>query len=188
MRRTYYEDLGIPSRASRKAIEMAFWRWQGRRLAGQPEADARRRAEEAYMTLADPEKRRDYDRLLGLESHPAWTPSSPHRARASFERAEEMIKRGRNRRAVALLRRAVALDPGSATYRSHLGLLVARTGGSLREAAAHCRRAYEESPHERAIALNFAMICEMNGLHRRASGLRRRAKCLSWSPPCPPRR
>ncbi len=172
MRKTYYEDLGIHASAGRKAIETAFW------TAGQRSDEARGRAEEAYMTLADPGKRRDYDRLLGLGSHPAWTPASPRRARAFFERAVAMGKRGRNRRAAALLRRAVALDPGSAACRSLLGLLVARTGGSLREAAAHCRGAYEKSPHEKEVVINYALICEMTGLHRRAAGLRRRARRL----------
>ena len=179
MRRTYYEDLGIPANASRKAIEMAFWRWQGRSPAGGWSAEERRRAEEAYLTLTDPGRRRDYDRLLGLGSHPAWTPAYSRRARAFFQRAVAMAKRGRNRRAVALLRRAVVLDPGSAACRSLLGLLVARTGGSLREAAGHCRGAYEESPCEKAVVINYAVICEMTGLHTRAAGLRRRAKHLS---------
>jgi hypothetical protein len=179
LRRTYYEDLGVPSGASRKAIEMAFWRWQGRGPAGGLSAGARRRAEEAYMTLADPGKRRDYDRLLGLGSHPAWTPSSSHRAGALLQRATAMAKRGRNRRAVFLLRRAVALDPGNAACRSLLGLLVARTGGSLCEAAGHCRGAYERSPREKAVVVNYAVVCEMTGLPRRAAGLRRRARHLS---------
>jgi len=90
-----------------------------------------------------------------------------------------MAKRGRNRRAVAFLRRAVALDPGSAACRSLLGLLVARTGGSLREAAGHCRGAYERSPHQKEVVINYAAICEMTGLRKRAAGLRERAKSLS---------
>ena len=179
MRRTYYDDLGIPSSASRKAIEMAFWRWQERSSAGGRSVEARRRAEEAYLTLAEPARRRNYDRLLGLESHPAWTPVSSRRAGALLRRAMAMAKRGRNRRAVALLRRAVSLDPGSAACRSLLGLLVARTGGSLCEAAGHCRGAYEKAPHEKAVVVNYAAICEMTGLRKRAAGLRRRAKRLS---------
>ena len=179
MRRTYYDDLGIPSSASRKAIEMAYWRRQGRSPAVGWSAEARRRAEEAYLTLADPEKRRGYDRLLGLGSHPAWTPASSRRAGSFLQRAEAMAKRGRNRRALSLLRRAVALDPGNTACRSLLGLLVARTGGSLREAAVHCRGAYERAPHEKEVVVNYAAICEMTGLHKRAAGLRQRAKSLS---------
>ena len=118
MRRTYYEDLGVPASAGRKAIEMAFWRWQGRSSPSGLSTEERRRAEEAYLTLADPKRRRDYDRLLGLGSHPAWTPASSRRAAAFSARAAAMATSGRNRRAVALLRRAVALDPGSAACRS----------------------------------------------------------------------
>jgi curved DNA-binding protein CbpA len=179
MRRTYYDDLGIPSSASRKAIEMAYWRQQGKAPAVGRSAESCRRAEEAYLTLADPEKRRSYDRLLGLGSHPAWTPSSSRRAASLLRAAAAMAKRGRNRKALPLARRAVALDPGNAACRSFLGLLVARTGGSLREAAGHCRGAYERSPHEKEIVVNYAAICEMTGLHKRAAGLRQRAKGLS---------
>ena len=90
------------------------------------------------------------------------------------------MKRGDHRGALKLARRAAALDPGCALYWSALGLLVARSGGCLREAVRHGQRGYELEPAERRVALNLAALYEKAGLHKRALKLRRDHR---WSLP-----
>lgn len=182
-RTTCYADLGVPRSASQKEIETALWLWRERWRRGDALEERLRKAEQAYLTLSDPCRRRAYDRLLGVSRHPAWKEERPRRtvaARKVFRRCQALMRRGDDEGALRMARRAAALDPGCALYWSALGLLVARSGGCLREAVRHGQRGYELEPAERRIALNLAAIYEKAGLRKRALRLRRDHK---WSLP-----
>jgi tetratricopeptide (TPR) repeat protein len=175
-RATFYADLGVSRDASQKEVETAFWRRREMWRRGQESEDNLRKAEQAYLTLSDPRRRLSYDRLLGVSRHPAWADDRPPRrvsARRLFRRCRSLMKRGDHRGALKLARRAAALDPGCALYWSALGLLVARSGGCLREAIRHCQRGHELEPAERRVALNLATLYEKAGLRKRALKLRR---------------
>jgi curved DNA-binding protein CbpA len=173
VRQNYYQDLGISPAASRKEVERAFWIRQRQCRCGSGSADARRRIEEAYLTLSDPPRRRDYDRRLGCRLHPAWKDGSRETARVMFRNSMLMLEGGREERALASLRRAVNLDPRNALYLSYLALLTARSGGSLGQAVRYGQEALERAPGDRGIALNLAVILEMAGMRRRARRIRR---------------
>ncbi len=175
-RRTCYSDLGIPEGASRKEIERAFWdrQRQGGEAAGGPEA--LQRAERAYLTLSDPERRRMYDRRLGKARHPAWDQSAPMAARETFGRCLQLMARKEHGRALRMAKRAVSLDPACPLYRSCMALLMARTGASVQEALRQGRAAWEQDPRDRRIALNLAALYETAGMRKRARSLRRRWK------------
>jgi Flp pilus assembly protein TadD len=172
-RQSYYHDLGIRPGASRKGIERAFWLWQERCRLSHIPSDASRRAEEAYLTLSDPRRRRDYDRRLGCEEHPAWKKVSRGTARVFFRQGLHMMKRRRHTRALDFVRRSVTLDPYNALYLSYLGLLTARTGGCLRKATRCAQEAFERSPSEARIADNLASTLELAGMPKRARKIRR---------------
>lgn len=176
VRRSYYHDLGIRPGASRKIVERAFWLWQQRCRRSRFPSDACRRAEEAYLTLSDPSRRRDYDRRLGWEDHPAWRKVYRGSARVFFSRCQHMMKRRRYAGALDSVRRSVTLDPYNALYLSYLGLLTALTGGCLRKAARCAQEAFERSPGETRIADNLATILEMAGMPKRARKIRRRSR------------
>jgi curved DNA-binding protein CbpA len=173
VRQNYYQDLGISPAASRKEVERAFWVRQRQCRNGSGSADLRRRIEEAYLTLSDPPRRRDYDRRLGCRLHPAWERGSRETARVMFRNAMVMLEEGREERALASLRRAVNLDPRNAPYLSYLALLTARKGGSLGQAVRYGQEALDRAPGDRAIALNLAAVLEMAGMNRRARRIRR---------------
>jgi len=182
-RATFYADLGVSRGASQKEIETAFWRRREKWRRGEESEENLRKAEKAYLTLSHPPRRRAYDRLLGVGRHPAWTDEQPAMrvsARRLFRRCRSLMKRGDHRGALKLARRAAALDPGCALYWSALGLLIARSGGCLREAVRHAQRGYELEPAERRVALNLAAIYEKAGLRKRALKLRRNH---GWSLP-----
>jgi Flp pilus assembly protein TadD len=84
-----------------------------------------------------------------------------------------MLEGGREKRALASLRRAVKLDPRNALYLSYLALLTARSGGSLGQAVRYGQEALEREPGDRGIALNLAVVLEMAGMHMRARRIRR---------------
>jgi curved DNA-binding protein CbpA len=173
LRQNYYQDLGISPAASRKEVERAFWVRQRQCRSGIGGADLRRRIEEAYLTLSNPPRRRDYDRRLGCRLHPAWESGSRETARVMFRNAMVMLEGGREERALASLRRAVRLDRGKALYLSYLALLTARRGGALGEAVRYGQEALERAPGDREIALNMAAILETAGMNRRARRIRR---------------
>jgi tetratricopeptide (TPR) repeat protein len=182
-RTTCYADLGVSRSASQKEIETALWRWREKWRRGEALEENLRKAEQAYLTLSDSHRRRAYDRLLGINRHPAWVEERPRRsvtARKVFRRCRALMKRGDDQGALTLARRAAALDPGCALYWSALGLLVARSGGCLREAVRHGQRGYELEPAERRVALSLAAIYEKAGLRKRALRLRRDHR---WSLP-----
>lgn len=175
-RQSYYHDLGIRPGASRKVVERAFWLWQERSRRSHIPNDVRRRAEEAYVTLSDSRRRRDYDRRLGCEEHPAWKKVSRGTARVFFRQCLLMMKRRRYPRALNFVRRSVTLDPYDALYLSYLGLLTARTGGCLRKATRYAQEAFERSPGEARIADNLASTLELAGMPKRARKIRRRSR------------
>lgn len=174
MKRTYYQDLGVPWRATQKEIEKAYWGWQEERRARGTVDSAARRAEEAYRTLSEPGRRRSYDRLVDGRYHPAWIETFPGPAQEAYERCLALEREGRRRQALTSARRAVQLDPHSPVYRSHAGLLTAKSGGSIGEALRQGRLAHEQDPRSRSIALNLAAIYDIAGFRKRAARLRRR--------------
>lgn len=97
---TYYTLLDIPSEATAQEIEAAYWRQRERysseRVAGLDEeiwrvAEARTTdLEHAYTILADPSRRRDYDRRIGVA--PTIAGHAPNRA--GISRRELMMAAG----------------------------------------------------------------------------------------------
>ena len=172
-RPTCYQDLGLTPSAARKDVERAFWRRQEecRRRGG--DEGLRRRIEEAYLTLSDPVRRREYDRRIGCSRHPAWSGAGERRAAELLRRCREHLEGGREKAALANVRRAIAADPGNARSLSYLGLLTARSGGQMRRAVDCAQNAHRMMPGDRTIALNLAAVLDMAGMSRRARRIRR---------------
>lgn len=172
VRRTHYEELGISTSATQKQVERAFYL----RRKGGGRAALSGRVDAAYAILSDPQRRRAYDRRIGCSPHPAWVDASPVEAKEVFERGLDLFRKGRCARALPYVRHAVALDPRKPLYGSYLALLIAVTGGNLRDAVRLGRRAWEHEPGSRPVAMNLAAVYEIAGLARRAGRIRRAAR------------
>lgn len=171
-REGHYGALGVPPAAAPRQIELAFRAWRERLAAGTAGVDAFRRAEGAYHVLASSESRARHDRQLGLAPHPAWTAGRDRAAGVCLRRALRELERGRAERARLLLSWAVSRCPDDPDARSYLALALARTGGSLHEAARHGRFAIERRPREAAFFFNLAEVYAAAGLRARACAVR----------------
>ena len=172
----HYEALGVSVGASQRAIELAFARWRQLLGAGRAEAEAFRRAEDAYHVLSAPDSRARHDRQLGLSPHPAWARERERDARALCRRAVRHLSQGNHDAARPLLERAALLSPGDPLARSYLGLAMARARHDLHEAARHGEFAVERRPAEPAFLFNLQEIYTAAGLTGRAL----RARALAW--------
>jgi curved DNA-binding protein CbpA len=101
------------------------------------------RVTEAYLTLSETEKRKEYDR-----QRPSWRlPAVPAVSRAEeaqrlYERARALVAAEQFHAAIELLREAVRTTP-KADYLAMLGLLQTKNPLWLRSAEEHLRRAVE---------------------------------------------
>lgn len=172
----HYGALGVPSSATPRQIELAFRAWGERLAAGRESAAAYRRAESAYYVLACAEARDRHDRQLGLHPHPAWRASRGPGAGVSVRRALRDLGEGRAGRARVLLGRAVLDAPEDPLARSYFAVALARSGGSLHEAARHGRYAVQRRPHEAAFLFNLAEVYAVAGFRARALATR----LLGW--------
>lgn len=179
----HYAALGVGSDASPAAIERAFARWAVRLRAGEVDAEAFGRAESAYHVLADRASRARHDRQLGLRGHPAWEGPRGRAARTAARRAVACLACGRAETARVLLEKAAAGAPDDPQVRSYLAVALARTRGSLHEAARHGEYAVERRPREAAFLFNLAEVYAAAGLlgrslRMRAAGWRELARTL----------
>jgi hypothetical protein len=170
----HYGALGVQPSASPRLIEQAFLAWGDRLARGLESLAAYRRAESAYHVLATPDSRARHDRQLGLLTHPAWAGGRDRAARDCIRQGLRELGRGSAGRARPLLERAVSLDPRDPQARSYLALALARTGGSLHEAARLGRLAIERRPREAAFYFNLAEVYSTAGLRTRAFAIRAR--------------
>ncbi|MCZ7650787.1 MAG: DnaJ domain-containing protein [Thermoanaerobaculia bacterium] len=125
----------------------------------------------AYLTLADGERRREYDRQhgLGLEALSVEPREGARReerreiARDYFERALAYEARDEIHFAIEMLSLATTADPTRSQYFLHLGRLQARNPNWLRRAATSYLRGIELSPREIGPRLELAAILEKLG-------------------------
>ena len=128
--RDHYEMLGVARDASLADIKRAYFaaakRFHPDALGALGLADVRGQAQEvfarivqAYETLSDPARRRDYD--LGLSGEDAGEAARLVQAEALFRKAEILLRAGNFNGAYEFLRPAVQLYPEEAAYQSALG-------------------------------------------------------------------
>jgi curved DNA-binding protein CbpA len=170
----HYDALGVLPTASPRQVELAFRGWSERRRVGAVAPGAFRRAEAAYHILSCPAARERHDRQLGLMPHPAWAAAGATQVRTCVRAAVRELGEGRPVRARRLLDRALALAPEDPQARSYLALALARTGGSLHDAARHGRFALERRPREAAFFFNLAEVYAAAGLRAQAYAQRLR--------------
>lgn len=122
----------------------------------------------AYLTLADPERRKAYDLEIGLDvvvgrvNQPVAQRAQEQRdlARQHYEQALAFAAREEYHFAIELLQLAVKADSSKSQYFLELGRLQARNPNWLRHAAESYRRAIELVPRDLASRLLLASLYE----------------------------
>ncbi len=149
--RDHYQLLGIARDADAAAVRRAYVsaakRFHPDALARLGLLDVRDVAEllfsriaEAHETLADPERRRDYDH--GQEGVADFDAARVVQAEALFRKAEILLRAGNFGGALEFLRPAVAMWPNECAYQSALGwALYKKTPPDPKSAREHLERA-----------------------------------------------
>ncbi|HZO16656.1 MAG TPA: DnaJ domain-containing protein, partial [Polyangiaceae bacterium] len=140
---TFYEILGVDSKAPEDNIEAAYFQlaklWHPDRVpenaaALRPKvAKIFARMNEAYQTLSDPDRRRDYDGVVSAGGGTARDRELVERAVDSallFQKAEVFFRRGNLEHAEKLLTQAVITDPQQPEYRALLAWIQAKRLGA----------------------------------------------------------
>jgi curved DNA-binding protein CbpA len=133
---------------------------------------------EAYATLSDPEKRREYDRTANLK--PARLISKQEMAKAKFDEGKIHMKRRQYEDAELLFGQALYLDETVADYRFHHGLAL-MSQEKFREAGKAFEEALTREPFNEEYLAEFGFACLELGFPERARGLFEKALRVSPS-------
>ncbi|MGE5894233.1 MAG: DUF4388 domain-containing protein [bacterium] len=188
----YYEILGLQRWATNEDIKRSFFKmakeFHPDRHFSLPSEDVKRKLNdifaqvtEAYNTLYDPEKRKEYDETLGAgPSHPA-----PHPSQSKEDMAEAAFSDGRSKmllgifpEAEKLFAQAIYLHPAPSIYHYYHGLALSKLD-IFTEAARAFEEAIKRDPDKANYyaALGHAYIGL--GFHKRAKGTFEKALSLS---------
>lgn len=177
---TFYQILDVPPTATAQEIHEAYDQiarlvhpWNARHLG----LDGREgvlemlfeRLTQAYLTLFQPERRKEYDREL---SPVAWSAASPNPdrreevARYYYQRARELAAADEFHQAIELIQQAVRVD-ARPEYHALLGKLQAKNSDPrrLRAAAENLQRALELGSPDAELRLALDQV-----LHRLQGG------------------
>ncbi len=189
----HYGVLGVDHTARLKVIREAYYalarRYHPDRFRSGSLSDLLARFEDffrlvtdAYNTLADPERRAEYDESLTAaqgknESKDADT---GYLARQNFLRGRALAAQRKYTEAVTFLENAVSLDPGQADYHLELGLVLSRNPRHREEAERHLLQAIDLAPTVVAAYVALGQMYLKAGRQGRAGRMAREA--LRWEP------
>ncbi len=207
---SFYDRLGIVPAASEKRIREAS---EDALKSLEPDVsfagdlddlsqrmvEVRASIAEAYETLADPERRRAYDRSLSsaspeatvapeamtaltvavksVETKPAKPPKAKRSRKAAQEAERYFIEANRHWQAgdyfdaVASINEAVRLNPNKANYHRVLGRWLAENPSCVEAAREHFERAIALDPADREAHLELAKLFENEGDREKARGI-----------------
>ena len=189
----HYTVLGLDRSASSSRIRDAYYalarRYHPDRFRSGPLSGLRVQVEryftqvtEAYNTLFQPDRRAEYDELLGGSTQPeaARAGDTAYLARQNFLRGRQLAERKRLAEALTFLDNAVRLDESVAEYRLELGLLLARSARRREDAERQLIAAAEIDPSLSSAYLGLGHLYQRAG--RSADAARMLREVLRWEP------
>jgi len=189
----HYGVLGVDRTARPKVIRDAYYslarRYHPDRFRSGPLHDLLSRFEDFFMlvtdaqnTLADPERRAEYDEQLasaqgGPDDKGA---DAAYLAKQNFLRGRALAAQRKYTEAVTFLENAVSLDPGHAAYRVELGLVLSRNPRYREEAERQLLQSINLAPAVVAPYVALGQMYLKAGRLGRAGRMAREA--LRWEP------
>jgi hypothetical protein len=131
---------------------------------------------EAYATLADPERRREYDKSVSFK--PARPVSGGEKAKIKFEDGRAAFRRGGYADAELLFGQATYYDSSAAEYHYHYGLSLFRQG-KIKAAEKAIARALKIDPSNATYLAELGFVFAELGFPARAKGLFEKALRIS---------
>jgi len=193
----YYEVLRVWPTASEDAIKKAYFK-----LAKiyHPDVAAKTGAEErsddvdfklvneAYATLSDPAKRREFDESLrqkrGAKGDSGVKPAADKRsAQLAYEQARTAMKHNRFDKAAVLLKSAIKYDETNPAYYSWYGYTLAALKTRLHEARDVCKKALEMEFYNADYHANLGYVYFQAGL--KSTATESFSEALKWDPQHP---
>jgi tetratricopeptide (TPR) repeat protein len=172
--RDHYALLGLNAGADLGAIKRAYFaaakRFHPDTLGRLGLADLRTVAQqvfarvvEAYETLADPERRREYDRSLAGETQDADV-SRVVQAEALYRKGDVLLRAGNFNGALEFLQPAVQLWPEEGAYQSALGwALYKKRPSDTKAARTHLQRAVDLEPRDAVAHFRLGLVLRSLG-------------------------
>jgi len=127
----YYEILGVATGAPAREIKKAYFA-AVRKYPPERFPEEFKKIREAYDTLSDPESKREYDANLGSDEFDKY-----------FQKAHHAYKDGAYDEAIALLKEALELMPGSRLARNLMGMCLMEKGEYNKAVALYKKLVYE---------------------------------------------
>jgi curved DNA-binding protein CbpA len=183
----YYGVLGIKDTASLAEIRQAYYRAAKR---FHPDAhfcqaddslivklsDIFSHVYEAYTTLSNPQRRKEYDKLITIK--PAKTGVNQSRARAKFEAGKEQFRLNLFQEAALLFGQAAYFDSTVSEYHYYYGLSLAMQS-RLTEAEKALKKAIELDLYNATYLAELGFIYIGLGFSARARGMFEKARKVS---------
>jgi len=188
----YYETLGVWPTADSDAIKKAYFKLAKLHhpdIAGKTPVDTGvdfKLINEAFHTLSDPARRREYDEKLkkhkggGGEVPPERREADKRSAQLAFEQARTAMKANRYDKAVVLLKSAIGYDDSNPAYHSAYGYALGTLKTHLHEARDSCKRALETEFYNADYHANLGYVYHQAGLSSTAD--ESFAEALKWDP------
>jgi len=126
--------------------------------------------------LSNPEKRREYDKVLTIE--PARLAAVQDKARSAFEEGRNYLSEKNYEDAERLLQKATYYDASRSEYHYHYGLALARQN-KFREAEKEFESARRLEPHNVRYLTELGLVYLELGYPVRAKGLFEKALSIS---------
>ncbi|MDQ7798338.1 MAG: tetratricopeptide repeat protein [Candidatus Edwardsbacteria bacterium] len=121
---------------------------------------------QAYRTLSNPQKRKDYDLLLQkvVGRYIVQNPDNPTPADKKYQSGLNAIEQKRFQAAVDFFTQAIKIDPEKSHFYSQLGLALGMFNGRLAEAERYCKKAIELEPDNPELCYNLGFLYQRHNL------------------------
>jgi tetratricopeptide (TPR) repeat protein len=189
----HYGVLGVDRTARPKAIRDAYYslarRYHPDRFRSGALADLLTRFEDFFMlvtdahnTLADPDRRKEYDEQLdsAQEATEPKGADSAYLAKQNFLRGRALAAQRKYTEAVTFFENAIALEPGQPEFHLELGLVLSRNPRHREDAERHLLQAIELAPTVVSAYVALGQMYLKAGRPARAARMAREA--LRWEP------
>ena len=162
----YYSLLGVRREASPSEITLAFRRLLKEKYQEEGDHFLYSDILQAYRTIANPAKRREYDHQLKkvVGKYEVTDPQNHSPADKKYISGLNALEQKNFPSAVEYFTQAVKLAPENCHYYSQLGVALGMFPGRLSEAERYCKKAIELDPDNPDICYNLGFLYQRHNL------------------------
>jgi|GEM_PF-1524496 len=162
----YYSLLGVRRDASNSEITMVYRRILKEKFQEAGYSFLFSNITQAYRTLSNSEKRKDYDLLLQrvVGKYILQNPNNPTPADKKYQSGLNAMDQKNFQSAVDFFTQAIKADPEKSHFYSQLGMALGMFNGRLAEAERYCKKAIELEPDNPELCYNLGFLYQRHNL------------------------